>query len=309
MGNKLLEDAKKAKKDEFYTTYQTVQDEMKYHWNNLKGKTILCNCNDGLESNFVKFFRDNFKNLELKKLIHTTYNPEGISYKYEMTDSDYVTNKLQGNGDYKSEECLKLLQEADIVVTNIPFSSFRTYFDILMEYNKKFLVIGSMNACKYKNVFPYFRDNKVWYGATMRSGDIKFYVPHDYPLRAIGCGYENGIKYIKNKGVRWFTNLDYPERYETLLLKEKYEPDKYKIYDNYDAINVNKYKEIPCDYAGVMGVPITIFDHHNPNQFEILGASSSWDKFAETIATKDGSRDAMIEGKHLYTRIFIRRKK
>ena len=180
--------------------------------------------------------------------------------------------ELEGDGDFRSPECLDLLDEADIVVTNPPFSLFRDYVAVLMEHQKHFIIIGNVNAITYKEIFPLIMENKLWFGASIHSGDRKFYVPDDYPLNAAGCGLdEDGKKYIRVKGVRWYTNLDLKQRHEEMILVKRYNPEEYQNYDNYDAINVDKTADIPCDYAGVMGVPITFLDVYNPEQFEILG--------------------------------------
>lgn len=223
-----------------------------------------------------------------------------------------VKTSLDGNGDFRNQECLDLLDECDIVVTNPPFSLFREYVAVLMEHEKKFLILGNMNALTYKEIFPLIRDNQLWYGASIHSGDRKFYVPDDYPLKASGCGIdENGRKYIRVKGVRWYTNLDYKARHDKLLLWKNYTPEEYPKYDNYDAINVNKYSEIPCDYDGVMGVPITIIDFYSPEQFEIIGMSASWDETEKMrmIKISDKHRHGpILNEKGMYRRIFIRRK-
>ena len=180
--------------------------------------------------------------------------------------------ELVGDGDYRSSECLELLKEADIVVTNPPFSLFREYVATLIEYKKYFIIIGNVNAITYKEFFPLLRDNKVWIGASIHSGDRKFYVPDDYSLNAAGCGIdENGRRFIRVKGVRWYTNLDIKQRHEELVLVKKYVSDLYPHYENYDAINVDKTTDIPCDYAGIIGVPITFMDKYSPDQFEIIG--------------------------------------
>ena len=180
--------------------------------------------------------------------------------------------ELEGDGDFRSEECLALLDEADIVVTNPPFSLFREYVATLIEHEKKFIIIGNVNAITYKEFFPLIRDNKVWIGASIHSGDRKFYVPDDYPLNAAGCGVdEDGHRFIRVKGVRWFTNLDLKQRHEELILVRRYNPDDYPPFDNYKGININKTVDIPCDYDGIMGVPITFLDKYSPDQFEILG--------------------------------------
>ena len=251
----------------------------------------------------------NFNFLGLKKLICTCYagspvsyselnnlplfhQNEKLPYKIEITEvpdlngdgavdlSDIElllrNNKnnltiLDGDGDFRSEECIEFLKESDIVVTNPPFSLFREYVAQLIKYDKKFLIIGNQNAVTYKEIFPLIRNNQLWYGASIHSGDRKFYVPDSYPLRASGCGVDDdGRKFIRVKGVRWYTNLDYEARHEKLILWRKYTPEEYPKYDNYDAINVDKTADIPVDYDGVMGVPITFLDKYNPDQFEIV---------------------------------------
>lgn len=184
--------------------------------------------------------------------------------------------ELEGDGDFRSKECLALLDEADIVVTNPPFSLFREYVATLIEHEKKFIIIGNVNAISYKETFPLLQNNQMWIGASIHSGDRKFYVPDDYPLNAAGCGVDDdGRRFIRVKGVRWYTNLDIKQRHEELILVRKYDPETYPHYDNYDAINVNKTADIPCDYAGVMGVPITFMDKYCPEQFEIVGTISA----------------------------------
>lgn len=189
------------------------------------------------------------------------------SHESELTE-------LYGDGDFRSEECLALLDEADIVVTNPPFSLFREYVATLMEHDKKFIIIGNVNAITYKEFFPLLKENKVWIGPSIHSGDRKFYVPDDYPLNAAGCGVdEDGRRFIRVKGVRWYTNLDIRQRHEEMILVKRYSPEEYPSYENYGAIEVSKTSDIPCDYAGVMGVPITFMDKYSPDQFEILGLS------------------------------------
>ena len=182
--------------------------------------------------------------------------------------------KLNGDGDFRSDECLALLDEADIVVTNPPFSLFREYVSVLLEHKKHFIIIGNVNAITYKEFFPLIKENKVWIGASIHSGDRKFYVPDDYPLNAAGCGIDDeGRRFIRVKGVRWYTNLDIKQRHEEMILVKRYSPELYPKYDNYDAINVNSTADIPCDFDGIMGVPITFMDKYCPEQFEILGLS------------------------------------
>lgn len=264
-----LNKAKAVKNDEFYTQYEDVEKELVYYKKHLKGKVVYCNC-DRPVSNFVKYFIDNFHDLGLKELIFTHYeNPTSTVSTYNGVT--VTKSSLTGNGSFKSNECITLLQKADIVVTNPPFSLFREYLAQLIQYNKKFLIIGNVNAVINKDIFPLIKDNKIWMGASIKSGDREFQVPDDYPLEAAGCRIdENNKKFIRVKGVRWFTNLDYKKHYEDLLLYETYTSEKYLKYMNYNAINIDKTKEIPKDYYGEMGVPITFLDKHNPNQFDII---------------------------------------
>jgi len=191
------------------------------------------------------------------------------------SDKNHLT-RLNADGDFRSKECIELLQEADIVVTNPPFSLFREYVEQLIEYDKKFVIIGNVNAITYKDIFKLIKENKLWTGYSIRSGDREFAVPDNYPLNAASCRIdENGKKYIRVKGVRWFTNLDYKERYEDIILYKQYNSEEYPKFENFDAINVNATKDIPIDYAGAMGVPITFLDKYNPDQFEIIGLGIS----------------------------------
>ena len=326
--NENLHRAKDAKKDEFYTQYEDIQNELNHYEQHFKGKTILCNCDDPFESNFCKFFLRNFNYLGLKRLICTSYGTSPVvGQQLSLFDDEnepvsrghgYVIDikevpmangrgvsdedidallksrkrgvkKLKGDGDFRSDECIEYLKQADIVVTNPPFSLFREYIAQLVAYQKSFLIIGNVNAITYKEIFPLIKDNRLWLGASIHSGDRKFYVPDDYPLHAAGCGIDkNGRKYIRVKGVRWFTNLDYATRHDKLVLYKKYygNEDEYPHYANYDAINVNKVADIPCDYFEEIGVPITYLDKHNPEQFEIIGASRWMGKPMSEIAPK-----------------------
>ena len=312
MANKNLNAAKVAKKDEFYTQLSDIERELQHYWQHFRGKVVLCNCDDPYESNFFKYFALRFNQLELKKLICTCYNgspvtgnelaihfdgfdddePKKIAYKVEITEvkdengdgavdlsdvqyllkNDKNVLSILKTGDFRSQECIELLKEADIVVTNPPFSLFREYIGQLMKYQKKFLIIGNMNSITCKEIFPYVQNNKMWIGPSISSGDRKFYVPDDYPLNAAGCGVDSdGKRFIRVKGVRWFTNLDHNKRHEDLDLVCRYSEDEYPTFDNFDAIEVGKTSDIPYDYDGIMGVPITFLDKYNPGQFEILG--------------------------------------
>lgn len=316
--NANLHKAKDAKNDEFYTQLTDVSKEMMYYKEHFKDKIVFCNCDDPTWSAFWRYFHLNFTELGLKKLISTHYVKEETTYKMEYTGGDDndieigVKTPLEGNGDFRNRECLDLLDECDIVVTNPPFSLFREYVAVLMEHKKKFIILGNMNALTYKEIFPLIRDNQLWYGASIHSGDRKFYVPDNYPLEAAGCGVdEDGKRYIRVKGVRWYTNMDYSARHEELKLWKTYNESEFPKYENYDAININKYSEIPVDYNGVMGVPITILDFYCPEQFDILGISASWDEtdIMKCLKLSETHRHVPImNGKEMYRRIFIRKK-
>jgi hypothetical protein len=288
--NKNLHKASQAKKDEFYTQLADIENELKHYKDQFRGKVVFCNCDDPKESNFVKYFSMNFEHLELKKLIATHYKEANLftresPYKLEYTgdkdgnrtpDPDEFITEMISDGDFRSKECIDLIKKSDIVVTNPPFSLLREYIAQLMEYNKKFLIIGNVNAITYRDCFKLIKDNKMWLGASIHSGDREFRVPDNYPLDAAGYRVDDaGNKYIRVKGVRWFTNLDYKERHENLVLYKKYTPKEYPKYENYNAINVNKTSEIPMNYCGAIGVPITFLDKYNPDQFEIIGLGIS----------------------------------
>lgn len=311
--NENLIEAKKQKNDEFYTRFIDVQEELCNYKPHFKNKVVLCNCDNPTQSAFWKYFHLNFKALGLKKLISTYYDNAKAVYKTEYmggNDNDItvgIKTPLKGDGDFRSLECLNVLNEADIVVTNPPFSLFREYVSTLIKYDKKVIIIGNMNSITTKNVFPLFRDGKLWYGKSIHSGDRKFFVPDDYPLDAAGCGVdENGKRFIRVKGVRWFTNIDYKERHIALICTEKYSEQKYPKYDNYDAISVNKASEIPCDYAGEIGVPITFMDKYCPEQFEIVGISGDLAHPVTLSSGKRGSGRFYMNEKRLYDRIIIR---
>lgn len=290
--NRNLQDAKKAKKDEFYTQLSDIEHELRHYKPHFKDKVVYCNCDDPRVSNFFHYFSYNFEKLGLRKLLTTCYKSRNadhlsqndseqaiyLEYKGDkdgnnVPDPEEIGIKpLQGDGDFRSGETIELLEQADIVVTNPPFSLFREFVAQLVEYDKKFLIIGNQNAMKYKGIFPLIKNNEVWYGPSIQSGDREFGVPDSYPLNAASSRIDDdGRKYIRVKGVRWFTNLEHPQRHEDLILYKKYTPDDYPTYDNYDAIEISTTREIPLDYDGAMGVPITFLDKHNPDQFEILG--------------------------------------
>lgn len=306
ISNKDLNKANKNKKDEFYTQLTDIEKEMKHYKEHFKDKVVFLNCDDPEESNFWRYFSSAFKHLKLKKLIATHYGNGRPAYKLEKSNGDTIRTPLKQNGDFRSPECVEILKEADIVVTNPPFSLLREYVAQLMEYNKKFIIIGNINALSYKEIFKLIKENKIWLGYSIHSGDREFKVPEDYPLNASGYRVdENGVKYIRVKGVRWFTNLDYKERHQDLLLYKKYKgnEDEYPKYDNFDAINVDITKDIPEDYKGNMGVPITFIDKYNPDQFEIVG------QMATTKVDEFNYGYPYINGKKKYARIIIRNKK
>lgn len=328
--NKSLRSASTAKKDEFYTQLSDIEKELKHYKNHFKGKVVYCNCDDPRTSNFFHYFSYNFEKLGLKKLITTCYknqnmdlfsqhdSEQAIYLEYDgdrngnnVPESKEIEIKsLKGDGDFRSKECIELLKQADIVVTNPPFSLFREYVAQLTEYDKKFLIIGNMNAITYKEIFKLIKENKLWLGASIHSGDREFGVPDDYPLTAASCRIDNeGKKFIRVKGVRWFTNLDYKERHEDLILYKQYSPEEYPIFDHYDAINVDKTKDIPMDYKGLIGVPITFMDKYNPDQFEILDGLNRYSILEGPTEKTQGKYLAQINGNPIYVRIVIKNRK
>jgi hypothetical protein len=308
--NNNLHKASRAKSDEFYTQLVDIENELKHYKEQFRGKVVLCNCDDPKESNFVKYFSMNFEHLGLKKLIATHYKDanlftKDVPYKLEYTgekkggrmpDPNKFMTKMIGTGDFRSEECIKLLKEADIVVTNPPFSLFREYVAQLVEYKKNFLIIGNTNAITYKEIFNLFKNDKIRTGYTNFNVGMFFIVPDDWEL--FHHIDENGKKIARVSTSCWFTNLEVEKHKEHITLYKKYNPKDYPKYDNYDAINVNKYTDIPVGYKGVIGVPITFLDKYNPEQFEIV-------KFRKG----DDDKDLIINGKYPYFRILIKNKK
>ncbi len=286
--NSSLHQAKNAKKDEFYTQLSDIENELKHYKKHFKNKVVYCNCDDPRVSNFFHYFSYNFEKLGLKKLIATCYknqerdlfstgNSEHAIYlEYEgdkngnnVPDPEEIGIKhLEGDGDFRSKESIELLKQADIVVTNPPFSLFREYVAQLIEYDKKFLIIGSLNAITYKEIFPLIAQNKMWLGYGFRAGNAFFKTAHTKEFAKGVYNEETGL--VKFRNVHWFTNLDHSKRHEKLILYKPYNETEYPKYDNYDVINVNKVAEIPFDYYGIMGVPITFLDKYNPDQFEIV---------------------------------------
>ena len=374
MANESLSKAKEAKNDEFYTQYHDIEKEiaayLEYNPDVFRGKTVLLPCDDPEWSNFTKYFAQNFETFGLKKLISTSYAPESKRYKFgyvptlfeteaphfdadksnthgkifvldhdvtgdgKINVEDLQWDYLKGDGDFRSKEICKLRDEADIIITNPPFSLFREFLAWIMEADMQFLIIGNMNAITYKEVFPLIKENRVWYGPSISSGDREFGIPDEYPLTAAGWRIdENGRKFIRVKGVRWFTNIDHGRRHQPLPLMTMAENLKfsrhkeikgkcsYIHYENYDAIEVPFTDAIPSDYNGAMGVPVSFLDKYCPEQFEIIGITDRGNEFG--IKTKEftiedspvfsdlNRRGAiMVDGelKSTYARILIRKK-
>lgn len=349
MANKNLNVAKEAKKDEFYTQLADIENELKHYRQHFRGKTILCNCDDPYESNFFKYFANNFNAFGLKKLIATCYNgspiqgdelmidfgdftdePKKIAYKVEITEvkdvngdgrvdladvryliqnDKNVLSVLKENGDFRSRECIELLKEADIVVTNPPFSLFREYVAQLMKYEKKFLILGPYNALHYKEIFPFIKCNKIWVGY---SSPKQFIVPNEFERDNV---IEIGNKKVAKFGnILWYTNLDIKKRHEPLILYKTYNEEDYPNYDNFDAIDVDEVNNIPKDYDGIMGVPDTYLGQYNPDEYELISVGSG--RLAASVGvTKNyrGRTDLAYtkNGIHKcpYSRILIRKKK
>ena len=329
-GNARLQQARRNKKDEFYTQLSDIEEELKHYRSFFNGKTVFCNCDDPYESNFFKYFALNFNALGLKKLIATCYSASPVmgrelplfdrmngkkAYKIEITevvdanndgavdlsDVEYLIKNgkntlsiLEENGDFRSAECVELLKQSDVVVTNPPFSLFREYVAQLIEYEKEFIIIGHQNAITYKDIFKLIKEDRLWLGYGFKGGAAFFIA--NYEDYASETSHQQGC--IRVSGVVWFTNIETVKRHEELILYKKYSPEEYPKYDNYDAINVDKTNEIPADYDGIMGVPITFLDKYNPDQFEIV-------KFRKG----NDERDLSINGKCPYFRILIQKRK
>ena len=305
--NSNLHKARKARADEFYTQYIDIEKEIQNY--NLEGKKIYLNCDDYRYSNFVKYFKDNFSTLKISFLTASNYDNGEGAYRYEYDGVEEKITALKGNGDFRSEECVELLKEADVVVTNPPFSLFREYIAQLMEYNKKFLILGNTNAITYNEIFPYIKNNELWLGCSTFNTGVYFEVQDNYEyadtykfIREI-----NGKKVMRVSSICWFTNISNEKRHEPLYLYKKYNPVEYPKYDNYDAIECGKVADIPINYYGVIGVPITFIDKYCPEQFEILGMMSGA-KGEGFINGNDGRRNLYINNKAVYARILIRKK-
>ena len=347
MARKDLAQAKDAKKDEFYTQLSDIEKELVHYREYFRDKVVFCNCDDPYESNFFKYFALNFKALGLKKLIATCYDgspiaqqelplfpevetePKRKAYKVEISEvpdldgngtadltdvqlllkssDNNVKAELKGNGSFDSPESIELLKEADIVVTNPPFSLFREFLALLDKYNKQFIIIGNTNALKYKLTFKMFQEDKIRTGYTNFNVGMYFQVPDSWEKFH---HIENGKKMARVSTSCWFTNLPVSKHNEELILIKHYTPEEYPKYDNYDAINVNTYTDVPCDFDGAMGVPITFLDKYNPKQFEIIWTTDrGGDGYLEEFKKPWDRYDApVLNGKGLYTRILIRKK-
>ena len=345
MANANLTQAKRAKKDEFYTQLSDIERELSHYKEHFRGKTVLCNCDDPRISNFFRYFAYNFEHLGLKRLITTCYKNQDTDLFSMNTceqaiwleyfgdkNGDKIPNPdeigihyFKGDGDFRSAECIELLKQADIVVTNPPFSLFREYVAQLVEYDKKFVIIGHQNAITYKEIFPLIKENKIWLGYGFKGGAGHFI--SKYEDTATAGDHREGM--IRVSGVVWFTNLDIDKRHEELILYKTYNPEDYPKYDNYDAINVDKTSDIPCDYDGVMGVPITFLDKYSPTQFEIVEFRKGTDGKDLVYSTLQGGgnstilqnshpsmpigglmnnpKDTLVNGKSKYARILIRK--
>ena len=311
-----LNAAKKAKKDEFYTQRVDIENELRHYKQHFKGKVVLCNCDDPRQSEFFNYFVENFEKLGLKRLIATCYKSQDVDlfsqgeceraiYQiYEgdkngnmtLDDDEVSVRELKGDGDFRSAECIEILKQADVVVTNPPFSLFREYVAQLVRFDKKFLIIGNQNAITYKEIFPLFKANKIWLGFGFKRNCAHF--RSRYVDTATDADHREGM--IRVSGVMWFTNMDIAKRHERLPLYKRYSSSEFPKYDNFAAIEVAKTSDIPYDYDGVMGVPITFMDKYNPEQFEIVGNE-------ESLGIPKGR--GYVNGKRLYSRIFIRRRK
>ena len=302
--NSNLHQAKRAKNDEFYTQLTDIEKEMVHYRPHFKGKVIFCNCDDARESNFFKYFANNFELLGIRKLITTGYkeNGHGVVLEYEgdkngnliVDPSEIKVTELKGNGDFRSDECIEYLRQADIVVTNPPFSLFREYMALLFRYDKEFIVIGNQNAITYKEIFPYIKENKLWLG----NNYVKEFRQPDGEIKKFG-------------NILWYTNIPHGKRSLPLDFYKTYNDKDFPKYDNYDAIEVSKVSDIPMDYYGVMGVPITFLDKYCPAQFEIVGTTDrGGDGFIDNLKIPNAERyDApTVSGNGKYKRILIRRK-
>jgi hypothetical protein len=302
--NNNLHKAKKNKNDEFYTLLSDIEKEMEYYKDFFSGKVVYCNCDDSRESNFFKYFYNKFEELGLKKLMSSGYKEQGFGILsiYEGGDNEVVVKYLNGNGDFRSDECIEFLKECDVVVTNPPFSLFRDYVSLVMKYEKQFLIIGNINAITYKEIFPYIRRNELWLGCSSFNSGMYFRVPDDYEY-ADTYKFDktrDGQKVMRVSSICWYTNINHNRRNIQLALSKSFNTTEYPKYSNYDAIEVSKVENIPMGYDGVMGVPITFLHKYCPSQFEILGHEHDLDGNGTDIGQFE------VNGKGVYKRILIR---
>lgn len=340
-----LLNAKREKQNEFYTQLEDIQKELNHYEDKFENKTVLCNCDDPFESNFFKFFITNFNYLKLKRLICTCYRGSPVAFTifdYLKDDNEeklrteygYIIDikevpmengrgvsdvdihrlllsknrgvkRLKGDGDFRSDECIEYLKQADIVVTNPPFSLFREYVAQLIEYDKKFIIIGHQNAISYKEIFKLIKENRIWLGYGFKGGAGFFISPYEDKAKA--SHHKEGL--IRVSGVNWFTNIDIKKRHEDLILYKTYNDKEYPKYDNYDAINVDKTQDIPKDYGGVMGVPITFMDKYNPDQFEIVNGMGRYCVIEGDDNNPIGTYGTEVNGEKKYFRVLIKNKK
>jgi hypothetical protein len=317
--NKKLHKAKKDKNDEFYTQLSDIEKEITHYKEHLRGKIVFLNCDDPEESMFWNYFALNFEFFGLKKLVSTHFESNIPSYKLELISDinndgkinklDTIKTPLKQNGDFRSPESIEILKECDNVITNPPFSLFREYVEQLIEYNKKFIILGNLNSITYKEIFKLIKDNRLWLGPSISSGDREFRVPDDYVIRSTSKRIDdNGSQYVRVSGIRWFTNIPHQKRNEELILYKTYDEKEYPKYDNYDAINVDKVKDIPMDYDGVMGVPITFLDKYNPEQFELLGIMNTGEENKGIRYDGTAHGRPLVNGVEKYLRILIKKK-
>ena len=337
--NKLLHQARRSKSDEFYTILSDIERELRHYKKHFKNKVVFCNCDDPRVSNFFHYFSYNFEKLGLKKLITTCYKNqsmdmfsqhdtdraiyleyEGDKNQNKVPDPEEIGIKqLKEDGDFRSKECIELLKQADIVVTNPPFSLFREYATQLMEYDKKFLIVGTWNAITYTEIFPHLKKNRLWIGVNSNRNFSGFIVPDHYPLDGSEARVdENGNRIVSSNNTCWFTNMDIAKRHEELILYKKYNPEEYRFYDNFDAIEVPKVNDIPIDYDGLMGVPITFMNKYNPDQFDIVGSFNAGQHGKELGALKTETiskgktllwNGPVVNKKPLYKRLVIKHKR
>jgi hypothetical protein len=323
--NRDLNAAKIGKKDEFYTRLPDIERELKHYKEHFKNKVVFCNCDDPCVSNFFVYFSQNFEKLRLKKLITTSYkNSQPNMFSEHKSDKavclEYTGDRdgnrvpspeeigvknLEENGDFRSKECIELLKQSDIVVTNPPFSLFREYVGQLVKYDKKFLAVGTWNAITYKEIFKLIKENKLWIGINSNRNFSGFIVPDHYPLHGTEARIdEDGNRIVSSNNTCWFTNMDIAKRHEDLVLYKTYNPAEYPRYDNYDAIEVSNTKDIPMDSHGVMGVPVTFLDKYNPEQFEIVGNGSCYAPDGYSLVS-----ELFINGEKKFKRLLIQRRK